>query len=330
MLNLTQKQIKDLIEQAQHILLLTDERIDGDTIGSTLGMYHILQEMGKQVKVFSPKPIDKTLEFLPGTEVIQRDPAVFDNPNFDLMIIFDCSDGEYIKEFLPAVKYPAPLVVFDHHSSNPSYGNINLIEAESASTADVVWRFIKEAGFPMNKEAAQCILTGICTDTGLFLTSNTTAACLEAAHELSKHGAKLQEIVRETMMNRSVPTLKLWGLAFERLFRHEGLGAVATAITQNDIQSLGVEEADTKALSNFLNSMLEGTDVVLVLKESDDGAVKGSLRSRKRNVQEIAERFGGGGHKKAAGFKIPDARLEEKDGKWFVRKNDGELVTIQA
>jgi len=328
MLTIEQKQVKEMIEQAQHILLLTDERIDGDTIGSTLGMYHALKEMGKEVEVYSPHPNIKTLEFLPGTEIIQRDPCVFESASIDLIIVFDCSDGEYFKKDLCLQKHPAPLVVFDHHVSNPAYGNINIIEPDAASTADMVWRFVKATGLPMNKDAAQCILTGICTDTHVFVTSNTTAACFDAAHELSKYGAKLQEIVQQTMMNKSLATLKLWGLAFERLFHHEGLDAAATVITMKDIEDLEVDETDTKSLINFLNSMLDGTDVVLVLKETPEGDVKGSLRSRRRNVKEVAEKLGGGGHIKAAGFKIPQARLEEKDGQWFVRKDDGEIVTI--
>lgn len=327
-MTLAQKQVKDLIAQADNILLLTDERIDGDTIGSTLGMYHILKELGKNVRVFSPQPMVKSLAFLPGTEIIERDSTIFEDDAIDLMLIFDCSDGTYFREFIPSSSHPAPMVVFDHHASNEGYGTINMIEEDAASTADVVWRFVKYAGLPVNKDAAQCILTGICTDTSLFLTSNTTAACLDAAHELSKLGAKLQDIVRETMMNKSLETLKLWGLAFERLHKHDGIGGIATAITQKDIEDLGVQETETKALSNFLNAMLDDTDVVLVLRETDDGAVKGSFRSRHADVKAIAEKLGGGGHKKAAGCKIPDARLEEKDGKWFVRKKSGELVTI--
>ena len=198
---------------------------------------------------------------------------------------------------------------------------MNLIEPESASTADVVWRLIQTADLPINKDGAQCILTGICTDTNAFSTSNTTAACLDAAHELARHGAKLQEIVRHTMMNKSVKTLKLWGLAFERLYEDETFGAVTTALTQKDIQELGVTDSDSKAMINFLNAMIDGADVVLVLKESDDGGVKGSFRSHHTDVAAKAGEFGGGGHTRAAGFKIPNAHLEERNGKWEIVKH---------
>lgn len=320
------RQVKEEIDRAQRILLLTDERIDGDTIGSTLGMFHILSEMGKDVTVFSPQPIHATLEFLPGTEVIRRDDGVFNGAEYDLVLIFDCSDGEYIKEFLPKLKAEAPLIVFDHHATNPRYGTLNLVEDQAASTADVVWRFVQQADYPVNQEAAQCILTGICTDTSVFSTSNTTVACLDAAHELSKHGAKLQEIVRNTMMNKSVPALKLWGIAFERLHQNSQFDAVATAIKKKDLEKLKVDQEDLQGLSNFLNAMVEGAETVLVLYEREDGSVKGSLRSHNRNVADLAQKYGGGGHIRAAGFVVEKATLEDKDGQWFIRKVGGEIV----
>ncbi len=326
MSKLLEKQAMDLIGKAEHILLLTDERIDGDTIGSTLGMYHVLKEMGKYVEVFSPGELPASLKFIPGTEVIQRDPGIFEASSIDLVIVFDCSDGEYFKEHLPKLAPRIPLIVFDHHATNPRYGTINFIEAEAAATADVVWRFIKNQNLPVSKEAAQAILTGIMTDTEGFLTNNTTAACLSAAHELISYGAKISEIIRETMMNKSVATLRLWGLAFERLHHNSRFDALTTAITMQDVFDLGVDEMETKALSNFLNAMVEGTDVVLVLREVEDGAVKGSFRSLTRDVAAQAEAFGGGGHIRAAGFKVLDAYLEEREGEWKIVKRNGDVV----
>lgn len=326
MSNFIRRQIREEITRARRILCLTDERIDGDTIGSTLGMFHVLSTLGKDVDVFSPQPLHETLAFLPGIEAIRRDTDIFDGAEYDLVLIFDCADGEYIKEHLPKLKNRPPLIVFDHHATNPQYGTINLIEPDAASTADVVWRFLKQTDFAVSKDAAQCILTGVCTDTGVFSTSNTTPAALEAAQELSALGAKLQEIVRNTMMNKSVQALKLWGLAFERLHENAQFGAITTAITQKDLKNLGADQEDLQGLSNFLNAMLEGSDAVVVLYEKENGSVKGSLRSRERDVAALAGRYGGGGHIRAAGFAIDDATLVEKDGQWKIRKVGGEII----
>lgn len=318
MIAVTYKQIDEQIKNAQKILLLTDERIDGDTIGATLGMQHVLKAMGKQVSVFSPREIPQTLLFLPGIKDIVFDESVFEQDEIDLVMIFDCADGEYIKTLIPKMKRKIPLIVIDHHITNPKYGDINLIESDSASASGIVWRLVKTLNYPVDKNAAQCILTGICTDTDVFITTSTNAACLDAAHELSRYGARLQEIVRETMMNRSVPALKLWGLAFERLHHNDEFDAIATAITLKDLKELGAKQEDLSGLINFLNTMIDGVDTVLVYYEQDNGSVKGSLRSQTIDVTKLAGKYGGGGHTRASGFQIPNARLEEKDGKWFV------------
>ncbi len=315
---MTYKRIDAEVQRAGRILLLTDERIDGDTVGATLGMYHILKAMNKDVVVYSPREIPATFSFMPGIGQIQYSDEVFEDDSIDLVMIFDCADGEYIKDLLPKLPKRSPLIVVDHHVTNPRYGTINLVEDHSASASGVVWRFVKAMNYPMSKAAAQCILTGICTDTNIFSTTNTDAACLDAAHELSRYGARLQEIVRETMMNKSVPALKLWGLAFERLHHNDEFDAIATAITLKDMKDLGAEAEDLQGLINFLNAMVDGADTALVYYERDDGSVKGSLRSHTVNVAELAGKYGGGGHIRAAGFQIADARLEEKDGQWFV------------
>lgn len=317
MVNTVYKQIDEQIRKSQRILLLTDERIDGDTVGATLGMYHILSAMNKDVVVFSPREIPKTFSFLSGIDEVVYDESIFQDSDFDLIMIFDCADGAYIKDLLPKLKRKAPLVVVDHHITNPKYGFINLIEPGTASTAGVLWKFVKAMKYPMSREAAQCILTGICTDTDMFLTTSTNAACLDAAHELSRHGARLQEIVRETMMKKSIPALKLWGLAFERLHHNDEFNAIATAITLKDMQDLGARQEDLSGLINFINSMIDGADTVLVYYEKDDESVKGSLRSHTVDVATLAQKYGGGGHIRASGFSIQNARLEEKDGKWF-------------
>lgn len=315
------RQMKKEIDSAKHIALISDERIDGDTIGSTLGMYHVLKAAGKNVQVYSPKPMDPTLAFLPGTDVIQRNLSMFEDTSIDLLMVFDCADGKHL-ENLPVGAKQLPLIAVDHHASNPRYGTINLVEITAASTADVLWRFVKWAGWRVTREAAQCILTGVITDTNVFSTTNTTTAALEAAHELTRYGANQQQIVRETMMNKSVETLRLWGLALERLHMNSEFGVLTTVITQKDVEDIGIDETETKGLSNFLNAMTD-VEATLVLKETPDGHVKGSLRSIEKNVQEIAKRYGGGGHIKAAGFLVENAHLEKKGEEWTLVKTSG-------
>ncbi len=322
------QRVLDLIEQSKHILLMTDERIDGDTMGSTLGLFHVLTNINKRVDVYSPKPLPQNFSYLPMVDVIRRDDGVLAQESIDLIIVCDCSDGAYLPDAIAKMPHRVPVVSFDHHATNPRYGTINIVEPDSASTADLVWRFIKAANLPMNTHAAQCLLTGITTDTQVFFSTNTTNAAIEAAAELVKLGARLHDIIRFNYLNKSTNFLRIWGLALERLFPDETFGGVATAITKQDVADIGTtaEELDSLGtiISEFLNAMLDEThDVIVVYRETEDGHVKGSTRSRRKNVAEIAERlYGGGGHKHASGFKVKNASLVQKDCKWVIVKRE--------
>lgn len=315
------QKVMNEIRRAEHILLLTDERLDGDTLGSTLGLAHVLRDLGKTVSVFSPRAIPAHFGFIPGIKLVQTDTAIFANPAVDLVIICDCSDGQYIQSLLPTMPRAVPLVMFDHHATNPSYGTINILEPGAASTADVVWRFVKAARYPVSPHAAQCFLTGICTDTSLFSTSNTTVDALHAAVDLTKRGAKLSEIVRHAVASRPIPMLHVWGLLFERLHHNTEFDALTTALTLKDWEAFGKPDIETSNISNFLNETLDHADTILILRETEDGGVKGSLRSRGRDVAALAEKYGGGGHKLAAGFKVDNAHLEFSDGQWRLLRN---------
>ncbi len=318
--------IAEQIARAEHILLLTDERIDGDTLGSTMGLFHTLTNLGKRVDVFSPKPLPKTFSYLPMIDVIHRDHDVLAQSSIDLAIVCDCSDGAYLPPILAKMARKVPLISFDHHLTNPNYGTTNVIEPTAASTADVVWRFVQHVQYPITPNAAQCFLTGIITDTQVFFSANTTNAAIAAAAELVKHGAKLQDIIRANYVNKSTNFLRIWGIALERLFIDESFGGIATVVTRKDITDLGAtpEEIESIAgvVSEFLNAVLnESHDVIVVYRETEDGAVKGSARARTKNVAAIAERlYGGGGHKFAAGFKVPNAKMEKlPNNRWVVR-----------
>lgn len=316
-------QIKNALATAKHILLMTDERIDGDTLGSTLGLFHVFVQTHAQVSIFSPKPLPSTFTFLPGVEHIGRDEKIFRDETIDLIIVCDNSDGAYLPEVLKHMPYKIPVICIDHHRTNPHYGDINLIEPLAPSTADVAYRLVRALNLPISQAAAQCFLTGMCTDTILFSTQHTNNTVMHLAGELISRGARLKPIVQNTMTNKSSAALKLWGLACSRLFHDKNLDATVTAITEKDIITTNATEEDIKSLSEYLNEVLDTShETILVYYEKPDGSVKGSLRSRTRDVAALAaEKFGGGGHKLAAGFKIANARLkEETSGIWNVIK----------
>ena len=278
MANMLYKQIDDTLRKAARVLLCTDIRVDGDTIGSTLGLMHILELQKKErIDVFSPEPLPSSLAFVPGVSHLIRDSHALQE-RYDVVCVFDCSDGAVMSRIPAHIVKDTPVIVFDHHATNPHYGTINLIETEAASTGDVVYRFLKEMKYGMTKEAAQCLLTAICTDTNAFYTSNTTHACMEAAHELMSYGAKIQSIILHTMRHHSPELLRLWGLALERLHHNKEYDILATAITLSDLREYGVDDVQASLLSEFIHALVANEDSIMVLRETSEGDVKGSLR----------------------------------------------------
>jgi phosphoesterase RecJ-like protein len=320
------RQIFHQIGTAQRILLLTDERPDGDTIGSALAMAIWLMNQGKYVRIFSPNPVPDTLRFLPSVERIQQEEAMFDE-RFDLVMIFDCSDGLYLKKRYPRLPGQPPLIVFDHHAGNNRYGTINVVETHASSTGEILWQFFKTNRVHITKEMAENLLAAICYDTTHFTNDATNHVCLEAAFELGLQGGKLHRVVKELYINKSIPALKLWGVALERLTELTG-GVLVTCLREKDVEETGAVADDVSGIANFLIAIVQDARVICVLHETADGGIKGSLRSIHEDVGELAKRLGGGGHKKASGFKMFEARFIEKNGVWAIQKSSGTILPL--
>ena len=149
------------------------------------------------------------------------------------------------------------------------------------------------------------LLTGIITDTGNFTNSATTPSAMLVASELLRTGGNLNVINQNTVYNQTLGSLKLWGTALSRLTRHDDQNITYTYITQKDLMECDVNDNETEGIANFLNN-LDGGNISMILKETKDGQIKGSLRttSDQHDVSSMAKQLGGGGHKKAAGFTV--------------------------
>lgn len=297
------KRVYDLAISAKRILLISDGKPDGDSIGSTTGMYNWLKSIGKETNIFSIESIPSSLRFLDGVDQISSDPIIFKQP-YDLVLTFDASDPvrSGITAYLPTTPKGFTLAVFDHHTTNPRYGDLNVIDISACSTCEIVYRFFKVNKITINPRSATSLLTGIFTDTSSFSNSGTTQIGIEASSELLKSGARFNEILRHLFRNRSIEALKLWGKALERLYHNKTWNIVTTFFTLEDIKHIPNGAELVEGLSNFLNAICGEADTMLVLRELPDQKIKGSLRSVSRDISKLAQQFGGGGHKKAAGF----------------------------
>ena len=305
------RQAHDLLLKAKHPLFISDERIDGDSLGSSLAVVDYLKRHGKDVKVYVKTPVPERYYLLPHIESCTDDLSVFDDTTIDLVATFDCSDGNYIEDLVKRIPKRPIVMNVDHHATNPFYGDMNLVQVGSPATAEVVYQFFLANQITPSREAATCLLTGICFDTTVFSNNGTNEHAFRAASNLVLLGARISEVLRIIYQNRSVSILRLWGVALERLRRHAGHGIVATFLTRRDFEEAGIQDYDeVDGLSDFLNIVIN-EHTVFVMRETKDGGIKVSMRSQKYNVAALAKTFGGGGHVKAAGFTIPNTQFSD-------------------
>lgn len=307
---------------AKKPVFISDERIDGDSLGASLALAEYLKGHGIRVPVFVSEPIPEKYRFLPNSDFCTDDIAVLQDDEIDLVVAFDCSDGTYIDRLVSHIPSHPTVVNIDHHKTNPRYGHVNQVVVESPATAEVVHQFFKANNIIPTKDAAVCLLTGICFDTTIFSNGATNERAFKAASELLLSGARVQDVIRTMFSNRSVEALRVWGTALERLYSHPGMDFVSTGFLRTDLDDHQVSEEEIEGLSNFLN-LVTDAPFLMVLRETKEGDVKVSMRSTGKDVSRFAKIYGGGGHAKAAGFTVKNATLVcDQGGCWkVVRKS---------
>lgn len=308
------------LKKYNNFLLIGHIKPDGDAIGSMLALHLALRKLGKDTILACDDALSDRFDYLPDSSkiILLKDaPKIIEN--IDLVITLDSATYELtgLNNHFQRKDLPTILNI-DHHHDNPEYGNINYIEAESSSVCEIIFKLIKELNVKISADIATCILNGIFVDTDSFKNPNTSIDTLRITSYLLSRGADLKSITRNNLKDKSLSTLKLWGIALARLSKNNKLGIISTIITRNDLKKCGAAYEDLEGVANFLNSIPEAK-ASLVLSERDDNEIKGSFRTLHDNVDvsKIAALFGGGGHKKAAGFSI-EGNLSNQQGHWKI------------
>ncbi len=316
------QKIKDTIDNVSEVLVIAHQNPDGDTLGSLLGMGFFLEHCQKPHRLFCVSPVPEYLQFMPGIEAVTCDPAVLLEQEHELIILLDSGDLKYagVDEHFRKLKGIPIVINIDHHPTNQYYGHLNLVHPKASSTAEIIYHFLDYFRLPITKDVATQLLTGILTDTGNFTNLSTTPSSMEAASRLMARGAKVKDITSKAFQNKSLSQLQLWGRALARLKQDSATGIISTVLTKDDFNELNMSDDSSEGIANFLNSV-EKAKAIMVLREKSDGTIKGSLRTTQPgvDVSKIAEYFGGGGHRKAAGFTIK-GKLKETSTGWQVIK----------
>lgn len=307
---------KQLIEQSSKILLTTHERTDGDDLGSVLALADHLLSMGKEISIAIVGGVPEQLQYLPNSNLVTED---IQNENFDLVIISGCSKIERCGN-PKIISLSVPILNLDHHPDNTNYGTVNVVDYTKSAVAELVFDFFRYCNWHIGHRAATCMLTGIFTDTGSFMHSNTQDTTLKAAASLMDQGARVSTVAKYNYKGKGIAALKAWGKALENAYYDENNKIIISVVSQDELNELGNPPMEYfEGLVETLNKVPEAK-YAMFLKQ-DGNVVKGSLRSdphKGTDVKEIAHKFGGGGHKWASGFSVVGRLIKNRQDKWEV------------
>ncbi len=295
--------ILNLIRANQSFLVVSHESPDCDALGSTIAMALVLRKLGKDVIMYNADGIPEHLRFLPGCSgVADSLDRVADD--VEVVMLLDCANTSRPgKEFENLISNnDFTLAFIDHHASNGASSEYCLIDEKASSTGIILYRMIKRLGIPVSPDVAECLFSTIVGDTGSFRYSNTCSETFTIAADLVDCGADPEKISRFIYDNEPLRKVMLRTLAMNTL---EVTGKIAFLHVSSEMfRQTGTEKEHTEGLVGMARS-IEGIEVAVFLRQESAIGWKVSLRSKEYvDVAQIAGRYGGGGHRKAAGCVI--------------------------
>ncbi len=305
-------EIADALKNHQSFLMLSHVRPDGDAIGSELAMGGVLEEMGKTVYYVNEDGLPTNLEFLAGSEKIQLPPA--EPLDIEVVVALDCATKPRLGEKSLAAAAKAKLWInIDHHISNPAYGDLNLIDATSPATGQILYNLIKDQDLPLPAVTRDNIYVAVSTDTGSFQYGSTTAATYRMAADMVDQGLQVGEINALTYDNHPYRRVELLRSLLNTLELCAQNKVAHWELTREVKEQLELLPEDSEGLIDMIRA-IQGVEVAIFFEELMDGQIRVSMRSKNKNIDvcQVAQQFGGGGHKMAAGIRMPGPMSDAK------------------
>ncbi len=305
------KAVKELLSVPQKIVIVPHKNPDGDAIGSTLGLWHYLKNLGQEVVVISPNDFPKFLKWMPGHEHIlnfekENSQAQEAIRNASVIFTLDFNHLGRIGQMKSVLEEKvATFVMIDHHQAPSDYAEIMYSDSNMSSTCEMVYNFIETLGDveKIDSNIANCLYTGIVTDTGSFKFSSTTSRTHRVVADLIDKGAENTNIHNRVFDTNSPSRLHLLGCALKNMVILPEYRTTYITLTQEELDSFDYQKGDTEGFVNY-GLTLEGIRfAVIFIENKEEGIIKISFRSEGDfSVNEFARNhFNGGGHNNAAG-----------------------------
>lgn len=301
--------LADILQAHERFVLSSHVRPDADAIGSEMGMKGLLELLGKHVTIVNPSATSNHLQFLDPEGVIQKLGADI-KPKLareaDVHVVLDTSAWQQLGDVRGVLeKTAARKVVIDHHVSSDDLGAVEFKDTQASATGVLIAELAQFLELTPPADVAEAIFCAIATDTGWFRFSNTDSRTLQAAAWLIDRGARPDVLYQQLYERSSLSRLKLHGRVLDRVVVECDGRLAHTYVLQDDFKETGAHPSDTEDLVNECLTV-EGTQCAAIVVEQQSKQAKVSFRSRTDlDVAEIAEQFGGGGHKKASGAMLP-------------------------
>ncbi len=299
-----------MLRQHQTVLLMTHIRPDADGLGSQLAIADALRSMGKTPRIVIGSKLLPRYEFLDPQRAVIEDFTLPGDAyrDVDAIVILDTGTWGQLGEFGSFLRsMTVPKAVVDHHRTQDDLGGLAFVDTSAEATGRLAYEIIRALDVPISKNAAHNMFMALALDTGWFRHPNTTAATYALASELVAFGANPTPLYEQLFECAPLARLKLAGIALSRMEVIAGGQVSYLQVKLADYAATGAVPGDTEDLINYPRS-IDGVEVAMIFIEQPEGGTKVSFRARSRvDVSKLAERFGGGGHKLAAG-----ARLDEE------------------
>jgi len=302
-------QVVELIENKSEFAITTHIKPDGDGVGSSLGLCWLLRSLGKNAEVIVHGDVPPAYRDLPGADEIKDVREV--NGKYDAVFVIECSDLDR-----PGIQGLDNVftVNIDHHATSAHFGTINWIDSTASAVGEMIYNLCKAIGGRITKEIAECVYMALVTDTGSFHFPNTSDRTLKVASELIKAGAEPTKIGNSVYYNYPWSRIELMRQVLATVRRDETSRIAMMRQTAEMERNAGTVDGDN---SGFVNIPLSARDIIatVYMREVGPGKYRASLRSKGNiNVAKVAEKFGGGGHKNAAGLGV--------EGDWDERERE--------
>lgn len=301
------QRFREEVAGAQSVLIGTHMNPDGDALGSALALSHYFDQEGISHEVLCHHSAPANLKFLPGVDRVRQAPFQKDH---DLGIMLDLEALSRLGNVEPFFSRLPRLVVIDHHVPMEAPGDLRIVQTEAPATALILANLLFALNAEVTPDMATCLLTGIVTDTGSFRFRNTTAEAMHVSARLLELGGDINRVSEEVFQRKPLASARLLGYLLERMTLEEDNRIAYGGLTFDDFDKTNAKDEDTEGFVNELLS-IDTVQIAALFREGKKGRVRISFRSRDEyNVAEVAQEFGGGGHRNAAGCAMDGHLLE--------------------